>query len=134
MNKVFLTGHMGADAELRHTQNGTAVAKFRLAENKIVDKEKVTRWHNIVCWKRNAEIIDQYTGKGSKVAIFGELDYREWEDKDGNKRVTTEIVAAPYSGVELLDRKSQSNGQTHSEPAPPAPSDKDKAGDDDLPF
>jgi len=97
VNKVILIGNLGADPEVRYTQNGTAVANFRIATTetwkKEGEKEEQTEWHRIVTFARLAEICGEYLSKGSRVYIEGRLQTRKWEDRDGNPRYTTEIVA-----------------------------------------
>ncbi len=97
INRVTLIGNVGKDPELRHTQNGTAVANFSLATNeswsKDGKKEERVEWHNIVAWARLAEICGEYLSKGKLVYIEGRIQTRKWEDTSGNTRYTTEIVA-----------------------------------------
>jgi single-strand DNA-binding protein len=98
INKVILIGNLGGDPELRYTATGTAIANFTLAtkENwtgKEGNKEERTEWHRIVAWARLGEICGEYLAKGKQVYIEGKLRTRSWEDRDGNKRYTTEIVA-----------------------------------------
>ena len=99
LNKVMLIGNLGVAPELRHTASGIEVATFRLATNwsrKTDDgqTEENTEWHNIVAWRRLAEICQQYLSKGSKVYIEGRIQTRSWDDaKTGQKRYMTEIVA-----------------------------------------
>src|SRR5262245_23303800 len=98
VNKVILIGNLGRDPELRYTQGGQAVANFTLATNerfstKDGDKQERTEWHRIVAWGRTGELCAQYLSKGRSVYIEGRLQTREWEDKEGQKRRTTEIVA-----------------------------------------
>src|SRR5512138_592795 len=98
INKVILIGNLGRDPELRYTQGGQAVANFTLATNerfstKDGDKQERTEWHRIVAWGRTGELCAQYLSKGRSVYIEGRLQTREWEDKEGQKRRTTEIVA-----------------------------------------
>jgi single-strand DNA-binding protein len=97
VNKVILIGNLGADPEVRYTQSGTAVANFRIATTetwkKDGEKEEQTEWHRIVTFARLAEICGEYLSKGSKVYIEGRIQTRKWEDRDGNPRYTTEIVA-----------------------------------------
>ena len=99
VNKVILIGNLGKDPELKHTSSGTAMAKFTLATNeRYKDKngewQDKTEWHNVVLWQRLAEIAAEYLKKGRSVYIEGRLQTREWEDKQGQKRYTTEIVAS----------------------------------------
>ncbi len=98
VNKVLLIGNLGADPEIRYTQNGTAVATFSLAtterrKGQDGQVQEVTEWHRIVAWKRLAEICGEYLSKGSKVYIEGKLQTRKWKDQSGVDRYTTEIVA-----------------------------------------
>ena len=99
VNKVILIGNLGADPEVKYLSSGTTVANFRIAttENRVSrsgEKTAVTEWHRIVAFGRLAEICGEYLNKGKQVYIEGRLRTRSWEDKDGNKRSTTEIVAA----------------------------------------
>jgi single-strand DNA-binding protein len=98
MNKVILSGNLGADAELRHTASGIAVANFRMATTerwKDTNGNPVesTTWHRIVVWGRAAENLRQYLTKGRHVLVDGRLQNREWQDLDGITRRTAEIVA-----------------------------------------
>ena len=98
INKVILIGNLGADPELRYTATGTAVANFTLATreawtSKDGNKEDRTEWHRIVAWGRLGEICGEYLSKGKQVYIEGKIRTRSWEDRDGNKRYTTEILA-----------------------------------------
>ncbi|HCX89368.1 MAG: single-stranded DNA-binding protein [Deltaproteobacteria bacterium CG12_big_fil_rev_8_21_14_0_65_43_10] len=99
VNKVILIGRLGADPEVRYTSDGTAVATFRIAttkkwSNQQGEKEEKTEWHRIVAWRRLGEICGEYLSKGKQVYIEGELQTRSWEDKEGNKRWATEVVAS----------------------------------------
>lgn len=98
INKVILIGRLGQDPEVRYTTNGGAVANFSLATNeswtdKSGQKQERTEWHRVVVWGKLAEICGQYLSKGRQAFIEGKLQTREWNDKDNNKRYTTEIVA-----------------------------------------
>jgi single-strand DNA-binding protein len=108
-NKVQLIGFMGKDAEVRHLESGKIMANFSLAVSetyKNTSGKKIvnTQWHNIVAWGRIAEIIEQYTGKGSEIAIEGRLLNRTYEDKEGVKRHITEIVV---NDLLLLGKKGE---------------------------
>ena len=144
INKVILIGNLGRAPELRYTQNGQPVANFSLATSEQwTDKnsgEKVekTEWHRIVVWGRSAEHCSQYLAKGRTVYIEGRLQTREWEDKEGQKRSTTEINAQTVQflggprGQNQPDAGSpQSTGQPSSaggsSAGPPVPGD-------DVPF
>ncbi len=116
VNKVILIGNLGADPEIKSLTSGTMVANFRMAttENRVNpsgEKTAFTEWHRIVAFGRLAEICRDYLNKGKQVYIEGRLRTRTWEDKDGNKRSTTEIVAtqmqmlgAPGATGEVPDR------------------------------
>lgn len=98
VNKAILVGNLGRDPELRYTQNGQAVVNFTLAtsENwtdKSGERVERTEWHRIVVWGKTGEMCAQYLSKGRTVYVEGRIQTREWEDKDGNKRYTTEINA-----------------------------------------
>lgn len=108
VNKVILVGRLGNDPEIRYTQQGVAVTNFNIAtsENwvdKGGQKQERTEWHRIVVWGKIAEVCSQYLAKGRQVFIEGRLQTRQWEDKEGSKRYTTEVVA---STVQFLDRSS----------------------------
>ncbi|ADW18211.1 single-strand binding protein [Desulfobulbus propionicus DSM 2032] len=98
INKVILIGNLGADPEIRYTQNGTPVATFTMAtterrKGQDGQVQEQTEWHRVVAWQRLAEICGEYLSKGSKVYIEGKLQTRKWKDQNGNDRYTTEIVA-----------------------------------------
>jgi single-strand DNA-binding protein len=112
INKVILIGNLGKDPELRYTPGGAAVVNFPIATNeRWKDKEgnpqERTEWHNIVLWGRLAEIANDYLRKGSPVYIEGRLQTRSWDDRDGNKRYTTEIVGIQ---MQLLGRAEGGGG------------------------
>ena len=98
LNKVLLIGNLGQDPEMTYTQGGTAKAQLSIAtqekwKDKGGDTQEKTEWHRVIAWGKLAEICGQYLTKGRQVYIEGRLQTRSWEDKDGNKRWTTEIVA-----------------------------------------
>ncbi len=98
LNKVMIIGNLGGDPEMRFTQNGDAVANFSVAASRRYttrdgDQREETEWFRVVCWRRLAEIAGQYLSKGRQVYIEGRLQTRQWEDRDGNTRYTTEVVA-----------------------------------------
>ena len=122
VNKATLIGRLGGDPEVRYTQSGTAVANFTLATNeKWKDKDgqqqEQTEWHKIVAFARLGEICGEYLSKGSLVYIEGRIQTRQWEDRDGNKRYTTEIVARE---MKMLDTRGQQSGGGGYD-APPVP-------------
>lgn len=98
INKVILIGNLGADPEVRFTQSGTAVATLRLAttekwRGQDGQMQEQTEWHRVVAWQRLAEICRDYLSKGSRIYIEGKLRTNKWQDKNGNDRYTTEIIA-----------------------------------------
>jgi len=113
INKVILIGRLGKDPEMRFTQSKQAVANFSLATNeswkdKGGQKQEKTEWHNVVLWARLAELASEYLHKGSQVYIEGRLQTRSWDDKDGIKHYTTEIIG---QNMQFLDgKKNQGNG------------------------
>jgi single-strand DNA-binding protein len=107
INKVILVGNVGKDPEIRYLEGGTAVCSFPLATSESYrnrDGEKVTNteWHNIVLWRGLAEIAERYVKKGTQLYIEGRIRTRSWDDKEGNKRYTTEIIA---DNMQMLGRK-----------------------------
>jgi single-strand DNA-binding protein len=113
INKVILVGNVGKDPEIRYLEGGTAVCSFPLATSESYrnrDGEKVTNteWHNIVLWRGLAEIAERYVKKGSQLYIEGRIRTRSWDDKEGNKRYTTEIIA---DNMQMLGRKTEDTGQ-----------------------
>jgi single-strand DNA-binding protein len=97
INKVILIGNLGKDPEVRHLENGATVANFTLAttesyKNKDGNKVEQTEWHNIVLWRGLAELAEKYLRKGQSIYIEGKIRTRSWEDKEGSKRYTTEII------------------------------------------
>jgi len=131
LNKATIIGRLGAAPEVRNTQSGTAVATLSVATSeKYKDKSgeliEKTQWHRIVVWGRLAEICQQYLKKGSLAYFEGPIETREWSDKDGQKRYTTEIKAL---NMQMLDSRGKAEPDTPRE-APTLPDDVD----DHLPF
>ena len=96
VNKVILVGNLGRDAELRYTPGGAAVATLNMATTEIWNdkagqRQEKTEWHRIVLWGKTAESLNEYLTKGKQIYVEGRLQTRQWDDKDGNKRYTTEI-------------------------------------------
>lgn len=133
VNKAILVGNLGADPEVRYSQNGTAVANFRIATTETRKKqdgsrEDLTEWHRIVAFGRLGEICGEYLSKGSKVYIEGRIQTRKWDDKDGNTRYTTEIVARE---MKMLSPKGSGGGNGYHDEEPPFP---EPVMGDDVPF
>jgi len=154
-NKVILVGNVGKDPEIRRFENNIK-ASFSLATSETYtpkggDKVTQTEWHNIVAWRRLAELAENYIRKGSQILVEGKLRYRSYDDRDGNKRYVVEVEA---DTIQLLGRKQdgqnqqsagqpmQNNAGSYSSPVPPAPRPDDGISDDltthdtadDLPF
>lgn len=134
LNRVLLSGRMGKDPELRHTNTGTAVASFPLAVDRdFKDKsgERATDWFDIVVWRSSAEYVSRYGAKGRTVIVDGKLQMRDWTDKEGNKRRTVEVVA---ESVYFCDRRedAQQTAPQYSAPASGFEELTDDSGD--LPF
>lgn len=139
VNKVILVGNLGRDAELRYTPAGAAVATLSLATTEVWNdkggqRQEKTEWHRVVLWGKQAETLNEYLMKGKQIYVEGRLQTREWNDKDGNKRYTTEVrgdrvVLLGGGGGgrrEAPGRMPQESAEPH-EPAVPVT-------DDDIPF
>ncbi|SVE16622.1 uncharacterized protein METZ01_LOCUS469476, partial [marine metagenome] len=112
VNKVILMGNLGSDPEVRYTPNGKAVAQFSLATSRqwkdnTGQRQEKTEWHRIVAWGKTAELCGEYLSKGRQVYLEGEIQYRTWDDKEGNKRYTTEINARE---VQFIGGRNDSGG------------------------
>jgi single-strand DNA-binding protein len=144
INKAIIIGNLGADPELRHTTSGQPVCEMRVATNeswvdKSGEKQERTEWHRIIVWGKQGELAAKYLAKGRKVYVEGRIQTREWQDKDGNKRYTTEIVAQT---VQFLDSRGSGGGGGWDGPPPPQDDDAPASGsgsdgsfsDDEIPF
>lgn len=138
INKVILVGNVGKDPEVRHLDSGVAVTTFPLAtsetyKNKEGQRITNTEWHNIVLWRGLAEVAEKYVKKGNPLYIEGKIRTRSWDDKDGNKRYTTEIIA---DNMQMLGSKQSNEEQVSSAPEKEDGVDIDNipAEEDDLPF
>ena len=136
INKVILIGNVGADPEVRALEGGTKVARLRIATTERIynrqtqETKEHTEWHNVTLWRNLADVADRFIRKGSQVYVEGSLRTRDWTDKDGNKRYTTEIVAndlkmlsrrndAPTAGNENSSYGTSSyGGNSYGAPAP----------------
>lgn len=139
LNKIFLQGRLVADPELRHTQQGTAVASFRMAVDRDFKSKDPgasnTDFINIVAWRNTAEFVSRYFTKGRMALVEGRLQMRDYTDKDGNKRIAAEVVASNvYFGDSKRDSEPGANAAYDGPPA--APPDMGELEDDDgeLPF
>ena len=132
VNKVIIIGNLGEDPDSRHTPSGTAVTKLRIATNEswkdkqTGEKQERTEWHRVVMFARLAEIAAEYLRKGSQVYIEGRLQTNKWQDKDGNDRYTTEIVA---NEMQMLG-----GGSREAAPKPTAEQKPADDFEDDIPF
>ena len=145
VNKVILIGNLGKDPEVRHLENGATVANFPLATSEVYtdrntgQKVENTDWHDIVVWRGLAEVVEKYVRKGYKVYVEGKLKKRSWQDKEGNTRYSTEVVADELS---ILSRPAEARQENPGAPydsqgTPAQPSKVDdilKKDNDDLPF
>ena len=145
VNKVILVGNLGRDAELRYTPGGAAVAAINMATTEVWNdkqgqRQEKTEWHRVVLWGKQAESLQEYLTKGKQIYVEGRLQTRQWDDKDGNKRYTTEIrgdrivllgggggggarAAAPTRGAAVGAEQPETMGEPVSE-----------LTDDDIPF
>jgi single-strand DNA-binding protein len=133
VNKVILVGHVGQDPEVRYLDNNTPVCTIRMAtsdvyKNKSGERVTNTEWHNVVLWRGLAEIAEKYVKKGSQIYIEGKLRTRSWDDKDKNKRYTTEIVA---DIMQLLGKRA--DDQSSAAPQAPQAPHNDQAGEERMP-
>ncbi len=106
-NKVFLIGNVGKDPEIKYLSNGDGVANFSLATTMKYKGEEKTEWHKIVAFGKVAEVIEKYVTKGSRLCVEGRLQTREWEDKNGTKHYTTEVVLSDLSMLGGGERKGE---------------------------
>jgi single-strand DNA-binding protein len=145
VNKVILVGNLGKDPEVRYLENGAAVANFPIAtsesyKDKNGNRVDQTEWHNIVLWRGLAEVAEKYLKKGNQVYIEGKIRTRSWDDKDGNKRYTTEIVGDQMTMLGGRVNEGQDNGYAQSQPSNPQVRENNPAPnqgaqeEDDLPF
>jgi single-strand DNA-binding protein len=156
LNKVMLIGHLGADPELRYTQAGAPVTNFNMATTESWNdreggKKKRTEWHKVVVFGKLAEICNDYLRKGRQAYVEGRLQTRQWDDRDGNKRYTTEVVARDViflgggggtggyagGGHQAPGQPSEQDGRTHGYSQPSVGQPEPDYGipeDDDYPF
>jgi single-strand DNA-binding protein len=136
VNKVILVGNLGKDPEVRTLENGAKVANFTLAtsesyKNREGQRVTQTEWHNIVLWRGLAEIAEKYLRKGNQVYIEGKIKTRSWDDKDGVKRYTTEILG---DNLTMLGSRRDSDEDAPSPMENDAPDSDAGEEKDDLPF
>lgn len=146
VNRVFLVGRLGRDPEMRYTSAGQAVCNFSLATDETYrdrngERQKRTEWHKIVVWGKQAEIAQQYLKKGSLIFIEGRIQSRQWDDKEGQKRTSFEIVANNFrmlGGRGEAPAGTAAGAPTEVEAPAPAAGEEPAAGpeisDEDIPF
>lgn len=147
VNKAILVGNLGADPEIRRTQDGKAIANLRLATSETWrdknsgERKERTEWHRVVIFNEGlAKVAEQYLRKGSKVYVEGQIQTRKWTDKDGQEKYSTEIVLQGFGGtLTMLDKPSGGEREERQEPAPkPAARGSYKEAapeiDDEIPF
>jgi single-strand DNA-binding protein len=152
VNKVILVGYLGADPDMRYTPSGQGVCEMRVAtseswNDKNGQRQERTEWHRIVVWGKRAEVCSKYLSKGRQVYVEGRIQTRSYDDKDGNKRYITEIIAADVQFLGGGGREGGAGGRSAGgrDDGPPPPSDGDFGGggygggggggpDDDIPF
>ena len=119
INKVELLGRVGIEPEMKYTPGGTAVTKLRLATDRYRrDGEDATDWHNIVCWAKTAEAVNEYVARGDRVYVAGRLVQNSWESEDGQRRHRTEIHA---SDVVFLDSRNGAGNSDAGQPGDASP-------------
>jgi len=137
VNKVILVGHLGKDPEVRYSASGAALANITVAtseqwkDKNTGEKQERTEWHRVVFFSRLAEIVGEYLKKGAQIYIEGRLQTRKWQDKDGNDRWTTEIVA---NEMQMLGGGSGQRSSVAQDSQPPQQSAIPDDFDDDIPF
>jgi single-strand DNA-binding protein len=151
VNKVILVGNLGRDAELRYTPGGAAVATINMAttevwNDKAGQRQEKTEWHRVVLWGKTAESLNEYLTKGKQIYVEGRLQTRQWDDKDGNKRYTTEIRGdrivllgggggrGASSGGGERGGGGERAGSSGGDFGGPAPEGSAPLTDDDIPF
>lgn len=139
VNKAIILGNLGKDPEVRYTPDGKAVTTFSVAtteryKDREGNSQERTEWHRIVVWDRLAEICGEYLSKGKSVYVEGSIRTRSWDDREGNKRYTTEIVGRT---VQFLSPRGESGRQSGGPPPPEDDFSYEEGGgmtDDDVPF
>lgn len=126
MNKAIICGNLGRDVELRHTNSGTPVAEVSIATTRKWGDNEETQWHRVIVWADSGANFARLLGKGDKVLIEGRIQYRDYEDRDGNKRTSTEIVCERW---EICERRSDRGSSPGPRQEPPQ-----SFGDDGIPF
>ncbi len=138
VNKVILVGNLGADPEIMTLESGVKMARISVATNEVYrdkdgERQEKTEWHRVVLWRNKAELAEKYLSKGRQVYVEGRLRTRQYQDKDGNQRYTTEILG---DVINFLGGREGGEQQTqhHSPPPADSPSPETPPEEDDLPF
>ena len=146
VNKVILVGNLGRDAELRYTPGGAAVATINMATTEVWNdkqgqRQEKTEWHRVILWGKSAESLAEYLTKGKQIYVEGRLQTRQWDDKDGNKRYTTEIrgdrvvlLGGGGGGGRAGGGASRGGGMDEGSHAPGTDAGSEPLTDDDIPF
>lgn len=141
VNKVMLIGRLGNNPEIRYTNTGTAVANFNVAtsenwNDKNGQKQERTEWHRVVVWGKLAELCEKYLSKGRQCFVEGRLQTRSWDDKEGNKRYTTEIVAATiqFLGGPNAQAGAGAGASEHEPAMAEGPQMESSFTEDEIPF
>ena len=141
VNKVILVGNLGRDPEVRYTSEGKPVANFTMATTErwsdpaSGERKERTEWHRIVVWGKQAEIAGEFLRKGRQVYVEGSLQTREWTDRDGNKRQTTEVRAQRFQMLGRRDEQDDAPASPAPAPEPTAVAEKGPGfEEDDIPF
>ncbi len=138
VNKVILIGRLGSDPEVRYAPSGAAVANFNIATNRSYKDrdgnfQDETEWHRIVAWQRLAEFAKQYLHKGMRIYVEGRIHYREWQDQNGVKKFSTEIIANDVQMLDTLGARTEP-AEDIGEPDLPEPEATDETPDENVPF
>jgi len=135
INRVVLIGRLVKDPDLRYTQSGSSVASFSVANNRTYvssgEKKEIVSYFNCVAWTKLGELIVQYCKKGHRIGIEGRLQQRSWEDQNGNKRSTVEIIVENF---QFLTPKGTSADEGMDIPPAPSEGDSNPFSDEDIPF
>ena len=151
INRVYLIGRLTKDPDLRYTQGGTSIASFTVANNRTYtaqnERKEQVSFFNCIAWGKPGEVIAQYVKKGQRIALEGRLQQRSWDDQEGRKRQTVEVVVDNFQFLTPRDNSADSHGDNHTmgrhEPAPQqqqqqqapaAPDMENPFSDDDIPF
>ena len=145
VNRVILVGNIGKDAEVRYTTGGAAVSTLSLATTEVWNdkssgqKQEKTEWHRVVVWGKQAETLSEYLTKGRQIYVEGRLQTRQWDDRDGNKRYTTEVrsdrvVLLGGRGASAGSRSENSEEQSESPTHQTDQAEGPELSEDDIPF